>query len=344
MDATQDEGALLGRIESYLDGQAAPVKEPVAEEVQEEAVETEVPAEVEAEAEQEQKEDVQDDVTESQIELSTFAQILGVDEDRLDVDEDGTVYVKTKIDGQEGRAKFQDLVKSYQLEGHLNKQNMEVAEARKALQAQMEAVEQQAQARIQQLEDVSRLAYQELQREYQSIDWQTLRATDPAEFAAKVTEFNQREARIGQALQHAQSERQQAEVQSQERFKDYLREESQKLQQAIPEWSKPEVAQKEKAELRTYAISHGFQPQEIDQLSDHRSVLVLRKAMMYDQLQKSKPEISKKVVKAHKLVKPGIATTKQERDQSSLAAVKTTIKKSGGDKGIEEYLLRTGKV
>lgn len=338
MDATQD-GALLGRIENYLNPQDAPVE---TEAPETEEVVDEIPAETEVE--QEQKDDVQDNGEESHLELSQFAAILGVDEDRLDVDEDGTVYVKTKIDGEEGRAKFQDLVKSYQLEGHLNKQNMEVAEARKALQEKMAETERAAQERIQQLESLSQIAYQELQREYQSIDWQTLRATDPGEFAAKVAEFNQREARIGQAIQHIQSERQQAQAKEQERFSQYLQEENSKLLKAIPEWSKPEVAQKEKSELKSYAVNNGFTPTEIDQLSDHRSILILRKAMMYDNLQKSKPDVTKKVVKAPKLVKPGTSVTKQERDGESISAIKSTIRKSGGDKGVEAYLLKTGKV
>lgn len=342
MDATQTEGAILGRIEKYLSPQDAPAQpEPKAESVEEEV--KEAPA-VEEEAEQEQTDDVQDDVTESQIELSQFASILGIDEDKLDVDDDGNVFVKTKIDGEEGRAKFQDLIKSYQLEGHLNKQNMEVAEARKALQAQIVEHEQQAQARLQQLESLSQIAYQELQREYQSIDWQTLRVSDPGEFAAKVTEFQQREANIGQAFQKIQTEKQQAENQNKERFNQYLRDESAKLLQAIPEWSKPEVALKEKAELKTFAMSHGFQAEELDQLSDHRSVLMLRKAMLYDQLQQSKPGIEKRVIKAPKLVKPGSPVTRQERDKTSLAAIKDTIRKSGGEKGVVEFLLKTGKV
>lgn len=342
MDATQ-EGALLGRLENYLSAQDAP--EVLAPEQETEEAETpDVEVTAETEVEQEQKDDVQDEVEESQIELSTFAQILGVDEDRLDVDEDGTVFVKTKIDGEEGRAKFQDLVKSYQLEGHLNKQNMEVAEAKKALQAKMAEHEQQAQERINQLESLSQVAYQELQREYQSIDWQTLRQTDPGEFAAKVAEFQQREGRIGQAVQKIQEERQQAQAKEQERLTKYLRDEHSKLLNAIPEWSNPEVAQKGKSELKSYAVQNGFTTDEMDQLSDHRSVLILRKAMLYDQLQKSKPDVTKRVVKAPKLVKPGSSVTKQERDSSNIAAIKSTIKKSGGKDGVEAYLLKTGKV
>jgi hypothetical protein len=43
-------------------------------------------------------------------------------------------------------------------------------------------------------------------------------------------------------------------------------------------------------------------------------------------------------------VKPGVSVSKQDQDQSSIASIKTVIKKSGGDKGIEAYLLKTGKV
>ena len=42
---------------------------------------------------------------------------LGIDADSVDVDEDGTIKVKTKIDGTEGTAKLQDLLRSLPASG-----------------------------------------------------------------------------------------------------------------------------------------------------------------------------------------------------------------------------------
>lgn len=347
MDATQ-EGALLDRIENYLTAQDTPAtEEPKQEDVADEpkGESEEVTAEVEEpEAEQEPKDDVQDEGEESHLEISHLANYLGVDEDRLDVDEDGTVYVKTKIDGEEGRAKFQDLVKSYQLEGHLNKQNMEVAEQKKALQAKIAEVEQQATQRVQQLESLTKLAWDELNREYNAVNWQELRQYDPAEYAAKLADFQQRDARIRSALSHLDQEKSQSEQVKQAKLAEKLAESEKLVLQSIPEWMNQEVANRDVAKLKEYLPKAGFTLDENDYLTDHRFVVMLRKAMLYDDLQQSKDIVTKKVVKAPKLVKPGSPQTKQERDGKTITALKSTIKKSGGDKGIEEYLLRTGKV
>lgn len=355
-DATQQGATVQERLEAFLSADEAPeqpqglMDEPeeqhdAVDEVADEAEDVETEEQPELEDEGEDPADAEEDV-ESSVELSAIAEYLGVDEDKLDVDEDGKVILRTKIDGEEGRAKLSDLLKSYQLEGHLNKQNMEVAEQRKALEQKMAEAEQQASARLQQLEDLSNAAYQELVREYQSIDWNELRRVDPGEYAAKQTEYNQRLNTIQQGLQRAQMERQQQSYAQQERLKHVLSEESQKLVRAIPEWQDEAVAKKERGEIREYLTGKlGFSDEDVNQVYDHRQVQLIRKAMLYDKLQGTKAEVTKKVKKAPKLAKPGQTTDAQSRKVESLKKLKTTVKKSGGKgQALRDYLIKTGKV
>ena len=123
----------LDRLEALLSSEDAPQEpsEPI------ESVSEDEPA-PEPETEGAEK---QDDETPNEYQLADVAKLLGAEESALDVDEDGSILVKTKIDGQEGKVKFADLVKSYQLQGHVDKQVREAAEIRKQAQEQAQQMQ-----------------------------------------------------------------------------------------------------------------------------------------------------------------------------------------------------------
>lgn len=307
--------------------------------------------------EEEVSTDAEDENTESQIELSDLAEYLGVEADKLDVDDSGAILVKTKIDGQEGVAKFSDLIKSHQLEGHLNKQNMEVVEAQKALDTQRTELESQVSAKLQETETLTQLAYGELTREFESIDWNSLRAEDPAEYAAQQRDFDARKQSITEAYQKVQQDKHEQDVKQNQELQAHLQAEDQKLYQAIEGWDKPETAKKEFSEVMSYLqTAHGYSNENLygvrDQngaivqpgISDHKIVVMARKAMLYDQLQQTKPSISKKVRKAPKIAKVG-AIKAVDTDAKKHAELKNKVKQSGGKTGsLAAYLLETGKV
>ena len=221
---------------------------------------------------------------------------------------------------------------------------MEVTEQKKALESKMAELETQTQAKLQQLEDLTQIAWKQLTQEYQSIDWNELRYQDPGEYAAKQADFARRQAEIQGAYQEVQTERQQSADKQKEKSQTTVQEETNKLLNAIPEWKDNVIAEKERGEIRSFARTLGYTDQELSNLVDHRQVLLMRDAMKYRALQSSKTTVEKRVTKAPKLAKPGSPVSKQEREANNLKSLKSTVKKSGGKKGIAEYLLATGKV
>jgi hypothetical protein len=347
MDTTTDGVSIQDRIQAYLSPEPIPkeTQEPAQEAPQEEIQEAQS-LEPEAESsyeEPEAEEESQGANDEGEtLELSDLAQYLGIDEDKLDLGDEG-VFIKTKIDGEEGRAKFTDLIKSYQLEGHLNKQNIAATERQKALEEREAQVEQAASQKLNQLEDLSKMAYNKLLSDYNRVNWQELREEDPAEYSAKQNDFQRAQTEINQAYSQVQAERRQQQAKSQENHQSYLAQEATKLVEAIPGWSDAEVASKEKTEVATYATNKlGFKPDEISNIGDHRIVAMMRKAMLYDQMQSKKPTIEKKVKKAPKLVKPGQQSSNKDRNATSLQKAKDRIKKSGGKSGVTDYLVQKG--
>jgi len=365
-DATQ-QGAELSvseRIEQKLadnEPTAQEDTEQATEEVTEEATEeiiqdeatndAESTADEDESAEQETEEANDEEVV--SYELSHIAELLGVDESNLDVDKDGKVIAKTKVDGEEGSAKLNDLIKSHQLEGHLNKQNMEVIEAKKQLDAERQNFNQNAIAKTQQLEDSLTLAQNQLNHEFQSIDWNALEQTDSSQYTLMRQKFNDRQAQIQQGVQTLHEQRQAQQSEQLAYFGERLQGEKQQMLNAIPEWQTQEGFEKGRSDLRNgLNKSYGFSTDELDGVFvrgesfsgiDHRLILMARDALAYRKLQEGKPAMQKKVKSAPKVAKAGIKP-RQANKVVTLNKTKAAIKKSGGKQGVADYLMQKGIV
>lgn len=332
---TADSGASISeRIERFL--------EP---ETQDAASQDEAPAKEQPEAaeapEVETANDAQADSDEPQLSLSDVAQYLGVDESALDVSDDGAILIKTKVDGQEGTAKFQDLVKSYQLQGHVDAKVREAAEQAKALQERVQQFEAYAQSEAQKFSTLANIAHQELMREVEGINWQELARTDPGEYVAKQAEFQTRQARVNQLLEAANQQSQQARQAQQARFQQSLQTAAQRIAADVEGWAPGNDVD---VALNKFAKDNGFvnTPQILAEYP--QAALILHKAMLYDQGKAKAAVVEKQVRAAPKLVKPGQSTDARQRAQETTRNLKEQIRKSGGKKGIAEYLMATGKV
>lgn len=359
---TQQGASIQDRLMSYLDPQETPADDPKEAQQEAEIEPVEAPTSNEMEAEpadiEVESEPVSDETPtdEPQLSLSDVASILGTDEDSLDVDDEGNVLVKTKIDGQEGTAKFKDVLASYQLRGHVDNKSREVSQLQEQLKQEQAALAQKEAERLQQAEDIIQIAWGELTNEYNEINWNELKQLDPAEYAVKRSDFQDRQTKLQQAFQAAQSKRQEQTQAYQQTLVQHLAEENQKLTKAIKGWDNPDIAQKEFKETMSFLQNKlGFSEENlfgkrdaqgnilVPGITDHRLVVLAQKAMLYDKLQGSKPEVTKKVKVAPKMVKPGQPKSQQEQQKTSLDKLKQNIK-TGKRGSAAEYLLASGKI
>lgn len=351
---TPDEGASIQeRLVSFLDtgaDQSSDDDTPDTSQKNEVEVRTEV--DVETPNDDEGKQDEQPSVA-----LSDLAQYLGVDENLLDVDEDGKVVLKTKIDGQEGKTKLADALTSYQLKGHLDNRTRAQAEAEKQWQAQVAQAQQALQQQYQYAEDLAVAAQAELNRRYQNVDWQTLRVTDPAEYAALLQDYQAQQANIQNIAQTAKAQRDQYQAQRDQSYQvikqELLQRSHQAISEDIPEWKDEGIRSKEIAEVtdiirgdveKFFGPNAGRVLQEIHEgLYGPLPIIWARKVMLYDRMQSSRAAVENKVRTAPKLVKPG-QTAPNGQDQQ-IRNLRANIRKTGGKQGsVADYLLATGKV
>ena len=235
---------------------------------------------------------------------------------------------KVKASGEEVEVELDELIKGYQQGTDYTKKSQALAEQRKAIEAErshLEYVKQERQAYAQKLQALDSF----LTQQNQGVDLEVLKETDPIGYAVAVAEQSQREKQLAVVRNEQQRIAQQQQSEQQASLQNHLRQESEKLVSLIPELATPQGDAVRK-QIRDYAKSVGWTDQELSSVYDSRAVNTLYKAMKYEQLQKSKPELNKKLQSAPKMMMRSGTSAPQAR--------------SSQDKQVMQRLRETGKV
>ena len=305
------------------------------------------PEEVKPESEEAQPEEVEESTEEIQDESS---EEVSEDEDEsvededeseeeLDEDEDeeepnlNTTYA-VKVDGEEVEVSLDELMQGYSRQSDYTRKTQELAGKRneiEQLQQQWAGEITQAQAERQQyVEALGQIVQNSMAglEQYANVDWESLREEDPIAFVTKKEEFRDAQERVrqAQAQQGVEAEKQKQEFAKIKQMA--LQEEHKKLVSAVPEWNEPEKRNDLARKLSSYALSQGFKEEELKELIDHRSLIVLMKAQKYDALQKSDVK-AKKIKNKPKVVRSGKGVTKKSSDRSQRADKMKRLQKTG---------------
>lgn len=200
---------------------------------------------------------------------------------------------RVKVDGEEVEVTLEELQRGYSRQADYTRKTQELAEKAKALDTEREGFSQQRTQAVAILEAWEQQLSQPL---YDPAETEALRFTDPGEYAARMTQEQQRQSQLraitGKKAEFTEAEKAE-QAQSQQRR---LAEEEAKLLDAIPEWkASPDIAKKGLEEIWAYAAKHGFSPQDILSDPDHRTLLILRDAAAYQAIKAQRPKVEKKV-------------------------------------------------
>lgn len=266
----------------------------------------------------------------------TLAAALGLPEDALEYDEEGNVVFNAVIDGEATKVKMQDLVKSYQLEGHVNKKSMQLESDRREFETTRDKAYDHLTQKITVANNLIGAIEQQLMGELQGIDWDTLRATDPAEWAAtrqyyteRVQWLEQLKTQTGSMQKGLTEEQQKAQ---QDKYNAFMQGEVQKMIQDNPAWKDQAVMAKEVGEVGKFLVDkYGFTPEEIANHMDARMMRMVRDAM---QFANGKDTLKTKKVPDNvpKFRTPGQqnANRRDTTKARQVKAQKEAIRKSGG--------------
>ena len=290
-------------------------KTTVDEEVVEEEESVEDETEEVSEEEQAEEEVVEDEETEE------------VDEEETEEEVPDTYRVK--VDGEEFDVNLDELKSGYQRQADYTRKSQALAEKRKENQ-----VIETERARLYEERQLYANGLQMLQEqqqaklsEFNEVDWNTLKEEDPYAYMLKKDEYRDAQDRLASAEQQQQIVQQQQAEQAGQARAHFVQDQYTKLIEALPEWGDKKSTVK--SDVRKYAQDVGFLPQEIEQLADHRSVLILKKAMEFDKIADKIAPKKKKVKKVPKVQKSGRGKVKSEAANEAAKKKRTRLRKSG---------------
>ena len=245
-----------------------------------------------------------------------------------------------KAAGEEREVTLQELIEGYQKGTDYHKKTNQLAEQRKAVEAEKSAIEQAKQARdaySQRLQAMDQFLSQQMRVE----DIESLKETDPIAYAVKVAEQTRQKEQIQQIRAEQQRIAREQQAEREAHLEKHLAEEAKRVAEAIPEYAHPEKGEKVRSELRSFAKSIGYSDAELANATDSRAVLTLWMASQYQKLQKAKPGVTKKVAEAPKMLKAGNATGKTiatEAAKQDFARLKKTGSRQDAARVFERFL------
>ena len=234
---------------------------------------------------------------------------------------------KVKAAGEEKEVTLDELMQGYQLGADYTKKTQEVAEQRKAVEAEAKAIIEAKQVRdayAQRLQAMEQLLVSD---NGSPQELAALKENDPIGYAVKVAELTEKKEYLARVRAEQQRIAEQQQAEYAQSMQQRVQQEASKLSQVLPEFSDKAKGEQLRSEIRNYGASVGFSDDELSNVYDHRHVLMLHKAMLYDKLQKAKPGINKKVAQAPKMMKAGNSVGETGRDASKKQMNK--LKQSG---------------
>jgi hypothetical protein len=233
--------------------------------------------------------------------LAALAEELGLDADKLILSEDGDIQIRLRVNGKDEKVDLKQAIAGTQFSRANDEKARVLADERKSFESERQQVAQAYQQQLQQIRGLGEMLQQKLMQDFQGVDWDRLRATDPGEWTAKQREFelrNQELQQAGQMLgQQMQAEQDQQSQQEAQQRAAILNSEREQMIDNNPSWRDEERMKGDLTKIVEYAKSSGFDDEELQDVIYSRHVEVLKKAMLYDQ---GKTVADKKVKQAPK--------------------------------------------
>src|SRR5262249_34168116 len=99
----------------------------------------------------------------------------------------------------------------------------------------------------------------------------------------------------------------------------------------------PKHAAEQKTKMAEYLYRQGFSHEELENLIDHRHVLIIRKAMLHDEKSQQVDAAKKRVATVPKIMRPGAPKAKRQSASEKLAAGHARMVKTGKEEDALAY-------
>ena len=249
-------------------------------------------------------------------------------EDQVEEEESEQPQLYTiKVDGEDTEVTLEELQNGYSRQRDYTRKTQELAQQRKAIEAQQQEVSQKDAIYSQLLPKMEATLKGELENEP---DWNALYEADPIAYVREKDIWNEKKQKLQAVQAEAQRLQQESQAEQQKKLQQFVEYGNQQLLEQIPEWQDNEMASKEKMAIRDYGVNVlGYTPQEMDSVYDYRVLLGLRNAWLQHKTQQATKVKPTEKKAAARTARPGT---------SNVPKTTTPVKKA------RQKLAKTGKV
>ena len=296
------------------------------------------------ESDDEDNSDNDDDVEPEENDKS-LAEMLGLDESQVSVDEEsGEFLVNTNSKGELKSVNLKDVVAGYQTQQVNTQKSQALAEEKRVFDGQVQQKGAEIKAQVEQNAALTNMLHQELMQEYQSTDWNQLRQIDPAEYSARQHDFQVKQQRlqgINAEVQAANNklvgEQQKATFDNANKL---LTEQRELMVSNNPSWNNQDVMKKDINAIRSYLVdTHGFSDEDMSAVMDSRAIAIIQDAMAYKagksavkpklkaapKIKKDKGRKAPKTSKLDRLTKAAKAATGTNKRRAEVDAISALL-------------------
>ena len=242
----------------------------------------------------------------------------GEEEEQEEQEQPQTFTVK--VDGKEVSVTLDELQKGYSRTQDYTRKTQQIAEVRKQVEQETHAVR----AEREQYAQLLGALQAQLQSSEPQVDLERLYHEDPIEWVRQKEVMRERQEKLGAIQSEQQRLSQVSQYEQQRAMEAQLASQQEALLAALPDWKDPKKAKAEKALVIESAKAAGFTDEDLKSVYDHRLVLLLRKAALFDQMVSKRQGIKPVVNNGPRTAKPGAAgrvstTTESVRAKQRLA-------------------------
>jgi len=324
------QSAILGLLEPEKETPEKEEAKPAESEESTEETQDELPEEETEEVESEEEESEEDESEEEDVSEES-------DEEEEPEEEDSKPELFTvRINGEDHEVTAEELAKGYSRQSDYTKKTQELSEYRKQLdqaaQFYQNEITQTQETRQQYIGALSTAIETNMSSltKYENTDWERLKTENMEDYLAKRDEYREAQTNIDKLKQNYQQESAKQEEEYKQQYSQTIQEEHAKLVSILPAWAEPEKQKAIAGEIRDFALSKGYTQEELNQLVDHRSILVLMQAKAWEDSQRKITSIKQKKIKNKpKVARSGKGTVKSENTKAKSAAKMKRLRQSG---------------
>jgi len=287
--------------------------------------------------EDEEQAEVEENTSEQATEIAESVETQTENSDELTVDDlvennqeqetEAPATHTVRVNGRDVEVTLDELRSGYSRQADYTQKSQVLSEQRQQLAQEQQATQQERQRYISTLEQLKTEADTKIEK-FKNTNWIELKEQDPMEYAIQRDQYRE----LQDSKKELESNQQQAieaeQQQHRQNMQQILVEQQKILEQKLPAIADEKTGGKLKQDIKNYAMKEGFSEDEVNSLFDARSVVILNKARIYDNLVNAK--IAKKKTKVvPKVTKPGTGTTKAEINSEKVKQQRARLRRSG---------------